>query len=61
MDDAVSCSVSNSNEDINIPMIKRIKSSENNGWKRQVQGGVVSCFFLILHQSQLIQPWSLDV
>lgn len=42
MGDAV-CSVSNSNEDINILMIKRTKSSKNNRWKKEVHGVVVSC------------------
>ena len=42
MDDAV-CSVINSNEDINILIIKRMKSSKNNRWKKEVHGVVVSC------------------
>lgn len=45
MGDALSCCVKSSNEDICILMIKRIKSSKNNGWKRQVRGGVESHFF----------------
>jgi len=37
--------VRSSIEDMNILMIKRIKNSKNYGWKRQVHGGVVPCFF----------------
>lgn len=38
-------SVGNSKKDTNILMFKTIKSSKNKGWKRQVHGNVVSCFF----------------
>lgn len=60
MGDAVFCSVSNSHGDNNILMIKGIKRSKNNDGKDKSME--VGCLIsLILHQSQLIQPWSLDV